>query len=339
MEYIIDSSVIERNYAELSQYGSVYYPLKTNDTQLIVDHIAKLSDGRLLISNLNQAKRVKINSKHTTVINTLLSIDELLSLYSLGIRCFVFDNYAKMVEFLSQVDNKSIEITVKISLGQIQDMIVNTGADNDEQIKMISYLIEHNYKYGYSIYINSIAKRIVDKQDISNLIRNNCQDIRCKFISLGGIDAVVGEDSKSYTAYLSGIRGIVKSYNKEFRIEPGEQLVGNAVDGIAEILAIHSNKNSISLTIKGSTYREFYDTIAFNKVYDFCMIKSNNGGESIQVYKQKLPNTIKIHIFGNSSDSNDYIGKYFIESGKQVAVGDEIKLLNVGAYFNRENLF
>lgn len=336
MEYIIDTFRLVHNFNKLKQYGLVYYPLKTNDTKPVVKCIGELCNNRFLISNINQAKRLNTENKYSTVINTLISLEELINLYKLGIRCYVFDNFDKMQEFLSYVHDKYIEITVKLSLTQLSDIAVNTGANKEEQNKMIEYLVNNNYKYGYSIYLNKLAKKIVDKQNIINIIQRNMKDKHCQFMSLGGIENI---DNKSYADYLKGIQEIVKSHNKEFRIEPGEQLVGNAVDGIAKILAIHSNKNSLSITIDGSTYKEFYDAIAFGKVYDFCIIKNNKDGEIIQIYKHRLPDTIKVHIFGNSSDSNDYIGEYYIESGKSINIGDIIKIKNIGAYFNRENLF
>lgn len=329
MDYIIDTNRIKQNFYELEQYGKIYYPLKTNHMQEVVECITELNNSRFLISNINQATKLRITLENSISINTLLSVDKLIILYNLGIRSFVFDNYIKMKQFLHEIHDNSVEITVKISLTQFLNINVNTGANESEEKSIVEYLDNFGYTYGYSIYINSEAKKIIDKNKLLSFVQNRISNKQIRFISIGGIEDI---GNTEYSRFLSCLQSLCVDNQIEFRIEPGDRLINNAVDTLATIIDIHSNKNSISITINGSTYREFYDTIAFGKVFDFYSIE----GKSVnKIYKEKVYNGIEIHIFGNSSDSNDYIGRFYIKDKSTLSVGDNIRIKNTGAYFNR----
>lgn len=233
-----------------------------------------------------------------------------------------------MNEFLNSIVNKrcGLEITTKLSLNEIAYSHLNTGATKSEVKQMLDFIKTCNIKRGCSIYINKAVRRKVSIEDIKGLLG----DIgRLDFISVGGID-------KYNLDWVRKLGREIAESGVEFRIEPGEMLLTGVVDCEATIINInYYGNNNMNIHIDVSTYKELYDVAAMSKeveITDICgnlVCKSDIGNDNSEM--------CTVHIFGNSSDSNDYIGKYLIKGNYGIDVGKPIILKDIGAYFNRVN--
>lgn len=316
MEYRIHKDVLEHNMNNLMQYGEIYYPLKTNSSKEVLRCLLGIKqDLRFLInstSQLNKLEELNIEKRRITQISTLMKVEDLNSLYARGIKSFVFDNAEKLKQFI--VGKNDLEITLKVAVVGIQ---VNTGADEIELDKLRDIVNEHKIRHGYSIYINKQARELLGyAEHIRRLLSVSEGDT---FLSLGGLHRINSIE-------LLGILYNLKQLTKELRIEPGEILVSKAVDCEAEILNINHSNNVASITIEGSLYDKYYDLIGLGRKFKISRI-----GKQV-VENKGLP----VHIFGDSGDSNDYMGCVYIKDTSHLKVGDKVELKDVGYYFGRQ---
>lgn len=328
----IDEEKLQKNINLYNKIGEIYYPLKANYSKELLDTLIKNGINHFLISStshnnlLHSYENIKI-----THINTVALIDELIYAYNIGVRSFVFDNYEKLYAFINSVKcTYDLEITIKISLSQIsQQFIVNTGANKTEQDKIEKYLDSIDCKYGYSIYINNQAK---DKYSVKKYIEYilNMHNIKkAEFISIGGLDNL---ENVHYLNELNGIREEIRQRGIDLRIEPGYHLINNVVKHIFDIQSVHIEDNYIAITIDGTIYNQFFDTALLNREFDFRYIIRNQ--EKYKLNKQKdTYNKLEIHIFGNSSDSCDYLGKFYLSNKIDINTLYKVEVCNTGAYF------
>lgn len=316
MEYKLYKDVLEHNINELTQYGEIYYPLKTNSSlELLRNLVGIKKDLKFLINSMSQLDKLEeldVDKSRITQISTLMKVEDLNSLYDRGIKSFVFDNADKLRQFIIGKDD--LEITLKVAVVGMQ---VNTGADEIELDKLRAIVNEHKIKHGYSIYINKQARETIGyTAHIRRLLAVNEDDT---FLSIGGLHHINSIE-------LMGILYNLKKLTKELRLEPGEILVSKAVDCEAEILNINHSNNKTSITIEGSLYDKYYDLIGLGRKFKI----SHVGGQVVET--RGLP----VYIFGDSGDSNDYIGCVYIKDTSHIKVGDKVDIKDVGHYFGRQ---
>lgn len=335
MEYTIDTENIKRTIDRYSRYGKVYYPLKTNAFPQVVDTIGNETNNRFLINDINHAKIIHAqyrNLRNSTHINTLNPLPVLLELYKMGVKSYVFDEYDKLRDFVDKIQSTSkLEVTIKIALSDICGIPVNTGATYAESQKMEDYLNRLGIPYGYSIYLNRYAKEMISMADCINHIHNQLSIDKARFISLGGLGDIDDSTQEKELHFISNKLGQV-----ELRLEPGKSLVDKAISCKSSILAhkVINNGTEHIITIEGSVYKQFFDLAALNREFDFLRIESDNGTYNLS--KTPSIDTIPIHIFGSSSDSNDYLGKLYISKDFKHQEGNKVIIKNVGAYFEVE---
>lgn len=309
--YSVNKSKIYENYNKYSNIGKIFYPVKANSSIEILSLLNQLVN-KSLINNINQFNKVMSinkNPEKIALMNPLMSDNNIRYLYEQGVRFFVFDNNEKLNIFKSYADMEKVQISIRINTMEIDDTIItNLGTDIVSAKKML-YGLKNS---GISFYINPKLKTTNKKCFIKMM--DLIKDIEnISFLSVGGIPEI--EINKNYLINYG------KEKNIDIIIEPGKGLLENAIDFKAQIVRINNN----IITINRGIFSGFLDKLIYNQEFNIDFIKN---GKSII---DKSDGT-KIFLFGNSTDSADFIGEYYIK--EKIDINTEIIVRNVGTYFN-----
>ena len=337
MIFCINSKNIEKNFEEVSKFGNVFYPLKTNSNAEIIKILKPLTNlnGGFLLSNLGHfyaLKKQKISPQKMAFINVCAEEKTLKKLYQNGVRFFAFDNFNSLENFSKYADKKTTKICVRISVCDVFDCdFSHLGANLEQATKMLEFLKNSGFLYGISFYLHKKLKFLNNSVQIMlDYILNNFKNFDIKFINIGGIfENTVGIFEK--------ISDIKKQYKEiEINIEPGTKLLENSVDLYSQILAKKRRDFGYSLVLKNGIYSGFFDSVLYGKKYDMFLCC---GGELIKLCTHKNKGFLCVKIFGPTADSDDFVGDYYIDNkfAEQLAIADYILVKNCGAYF--EELF
>lgn len=337
MIFYINSKNIENNFKEVSKFGNVFYPLKTNSNAEIIKILKSLitSNGGFLLSSLCHfyaLKKQKISPEKMAFINVCAEQKTLKKLYQNGVRFFAFDNFECLEKFANYADKKTTKICVRISVCDVFDCeFSHLGANLTQATKMLKFLKNNGFLYGISFYLHKKLKFLNNSLQIMlDYILNNFKDYGIKFINIGGI-------FENTVGFFDKILDIKKQLEiAEINIEPGTKLLDGCVDLSSQILTKKRQDFGISLVVKNGIYSGFFDSVLYGKKYDVFL---DFDGELVELKKCKNKGCLCVKIFGPTADSDDFVGDYYIDENfaDKVLSANYILVKNCGAYF--EELF
>lgn len=334
-KFIFNKTKLIDNLHEYNKLGKVYYPVKANTNKEVLKSLNKLfikNQNGFLISNINHYKilrKIGISPKKMCLINVLTSKDNLKFFYKKGIRFFVFDSLESLRGFSMYANLKKIKISIRLNIMEVFDnTVVHLGASLNECIKMINFLKNKCDNIGISFYLQSKIKYYEDSlEKMINYIEENLSGYNISFISMAGL--------KSYNCINQNILlNIKKKMNlKEIILEPGNNLIGDAIDLVTKIIRYKKINTNNLIVLKNGLYSGFLDASLYNKKFDLYL----KIGDNLVKFNHDKKNVtdVEIVIFGDSSDSEDIIGKYYLPN---VYVNENLEnkdviVKNVGAYF------
>ena len=302
-------------FKDLIKKYNLYYTVKANSNIENIKILEKKYNNNLnyaisCIEHFKILEKLNINPQKICLINIFLPLSSYEYLYLKGVRFFVFDDYLLMKNFLKNKNDSSLKISIRVSLTSIfnDENIRDLGTTIKDSSKMIKYLKENNIQYGISIYFPDYYKN------------RQCEICKClkdeyNFISLGGI-----RDFK----ILENIEKRVDSIN----LEVGELLVNTLCNKKTKIIRIKDFNNKKLVVIDESIYFGLLDKYIKYKIFDIYL------SAKYKLYTKKIKDGLKIYLYGNSGNVDDYIGEFYIEkSAKQdLCVGNCILIKNTGAY-------
>lgn len=337
MQFCISEKTLAENFEKMSNLGNVYYPLKTNSNPQILKLIKPLvceKSGGFLISSFRHfsvLKKLGVNEQKMAFINVCADEKTVKKLYQKNIRFFVFDDMSELEKFASYADKTTSKVCVRISVCDAFDCdFSHLGASLEMATKMLDFLKNNGFLYGISFYLHKKLKFLDNSiQIMLDYISKNFMGYDIKFLNIGGI--------------FENTNGILNKFVEikkqlcidEINLEPGTKLVENCVDLYSKILRVKRLKNSICLVVKNGIYSGFFDSVLYGKKFDIFLANS----QMTPLKKNKTNGDICVKIFGATSDSDDFVGEYYLQKSdaEKLTTCDYIYIKNCGAYF--EELF
>lgn len=343
MVHYIDIETLTKNYRAFSEFGNIYFPLKTNSTKEIVYSIYELGASMdkhngFLVSTLEQAQKIVgyAKSMSATMINTLETAEHYVDYYNLGIRKFVVADRAKLNALLKNVPESSLnglEVIIKLSLSDITGVTSNTETSMVEEPIIRDIAMTHRIKCGVSVYIpNDFQSDIATFEGIMNMLRNYGMHHDISSISIGGLGGIKemrSQDQEKVWGMLRKLKTEQSKFMTDLRLEPGKPLMDNVVSTECKVISKVITEAGYAITIEGSTYGEFWDAVALKRNF---VVAAVNGIRTVQANAH----TKEVQVYGDSGDLCDKITSFNILNGFKVDIGDTLIILDTGYYFGRQ---
>ena len=316
-EFLVKPNIIKENYSTFKDLGPVYFPLKANNSECILNILKANFDkvDKFAISSKNQLyilDFLNIDPLQISLINPFFTLDELEDFYSFGIRDFVFDNINTFKAFKEK--HSDITSSVRLSISEIFDVDFGfVGASLNNAKKMI--------KLGCSLSIYCQAS--VRNGDFLTKVFNTVKELKPNVLRLSGITP----------KHISQIKVFADKTNIKIITEPGQHLLINSIDYKCDIFDIKTINNTNYIILNTSIFSGLLDTYLYNKQFDFYI-------EDMLLLNSKKENAKKYVICGCSSDSKDILGTWYLTD-------DEFNLLlktncvtikDTGSYFEVFNI-
>ena len=190
--FYITKNTINKNFKGFSEFGNVYYPLKSNSNIKILKILKPLlnkNDNGFLISYITHYKllrKIGVSPKKMCYINVLAEDETIEYLYKHGIRFFHFDNMNSLGKYLEYADLKKSKIAIRLSPTSVfESNLTHLGANTKECKNMLEYLKNKECNYGISFYLNEKVKDDLD--EMLEYIIQNFKGEELSFISIGGV--------------------------------------------------------------------------------------------------------------------------------------------------------
>jgi len=320
--YLFDKEKFEFLVKNYQKNAEVYYPVKANDSNIIIDAAIEL----LCCFEVDSIEHIEM------LINKGIDADRMLYSYpireeddikravELGLKKYVVDSIEEYEKISKYLDDGLyfIRLNAVDILGLVLPSEQNKWGLSIHETK---YLIDkiRNDKgkvFGISFYIfKEIFIRTDPLKNLLLAIRDNFSGYRFDYLNIGG--------GISTDTFLS-IQNILQSTKevigvKKIIIEPGTPLLDPCIDMVVSITAIKKVNDLRLIFINAGIYNGLIDKIIKKRhfiVEDLVKTKDNNYEESI--------------ICGSSSDVSDYLGKYKLR--KDLKVGNQLIIKETGAY-------
>lgn len=335
VKFLFNPSKLIYNYDGYKRLGNIFYPLKTNSNDIIINNLKQLfnNDDGFLISNIRHFEilaKLNISPNKMCSINVLSGNDTIKYLYNQGVRFFVFDNINALDHFISYANLKECKIALRLNTMEVfEDTLMHLGASTNECIKMLKSLKDKCNEVGISFYLQTEIKKDFNAMEkMINHIKQNFNNFKLNFISIAGIKKYSELNEK----YLKEIKASMNL--SEIILEPGKYLVGNTFDMITKVIRIKNVKDKSIVIIKNGIYSGLLDVVLYNEKFQFYFKTLNNHYIEFSHVKDN-EHDHEIYMCGGSSDSGDIIGTMYINKKyiDQITVGTEILIRDIGAYF------
>lgn len=333
--YFNKDKLIE-NFNNFCELGNIYYPLKTNSNEIIIQTLQPLiekgNNGYLISSiyHFETLQKGNINPLKMCFINVLAEEETVKYLYNNGVRFFTFDNLNSVINFSQYADLSKVKVAIRLSTTQVfNDKFTHLGGDIQECKKMLEFLRNKCNNYGISFYIqNNLKTKNNVLEKILEYIQEEYNDLGINFVSIGGLD----KSKEISKAMLEKFKN--KLNIKQMILEVGRYLVEDAIDMKTRIIREKTVRNMKTVIIKNGIYSGFFDVLLYNKRFSIYLITKNNEEVKVEYEKSKV-NDYEFYMCGGSSDSGDKISLMYINSKykDELTTGAKFFIKNVGAYF------
>jgi len=327
-----DKNKLIENFNSYSKLGTIYYPIKTNSNQHVLEELIRVNSGFLVttLSNFETLKNFNVDMSKVCIINVLAEKETIKYYYDNGVRFFTFDNINSLIEFSKYADLSKVKIVIRLSIMQIfEDKFTHLGANLEETLEMISFLKDKCSEYGIEFYIqNDLKQKENVLENIFKYIVKKYCDLGIKFASVGGINL----ENKNCEEILNDFKSTLKL--EELIIEIGRDLVQDCMEMGTRIIREKSINNQKVIIIKNGIYSGFFHAILYNKKFQMCL-KLKDGKEVNMTPERLDSNDFEFFLCGGSSESGDKIGTMYINDKYQdeLIEGATIIVKNAGAYF------
>ena len=340
VNFVLNEGVLSENVDNFTKIGQVYYPLKSNSNEVIIEELVKLFEGTnngFLVtyrSHFEKLISLGVSPDRIGIVNVLADDEDLEYYYNNGVRYFTFGNADKLNKFLEYADPADVKISIRLNIKEpfeevLGEKKIHLGAKTDTCKRMFDTLNEHGINnYGISFYLQ---KELLPQPDVLNhmldYIEENFDGYKFRFINIGGALKAhkIDQDKLNETREKMGADYII--------VEPGRYMVGNA--GYMETTIEERNDEDDIIIVKNGIYGGLLDAKLYGKTYSL-VIPVEEG--YVRLSKEEIDengNKRKgFTICGGSSDSGDCIGEYFIDEtfADRLQPGSKIIVLNALTY-------
>lgn len=339
---VIRLDVIRRKYLELIRlmpFAKIYYAVKSNPAIPVITLLRDLGSCFDIASiyELNKLLDIGVSPDRISYGNTIKKEKDIRYAYEKGIRLFVTDSYADMINIANEAPGSRIFIRILMESSQTADWPLSRkfGCHPDMAYDLIFKAAKMGLEpYGVSFHVGS-QQRDVGMWDeaiskVKYLFREleHEKGIKLKMINMGGglpgnyhyQTLPVSDYAAEITRYLEEDFG---DNIPEIIMEPGRSLVADAGISISEVVLI-SKKTANAL------YRWVYlDMGKFNG-----LIETLDEAIKYPIFTEKDQEQVgPVVLAGPTCDSMDIMYEnHKYELPLDVTIGDRVYWLSTGAY-------
>jgi len=325
--YIFDKKKFISMLQEYQQLGEIYYPIKANDDDFIVDEVIKQSccfevDS---IEHITMLIKKKVAPDRILYSYPIREDKDIKKAHKLKIKKFVVDSFVEYEHVIRIIKDASFFVRLNIiDMLNLKLPPENNkwGLSANESKELINHIRNNkNNVIGISFYL---FDTVVDKENnalekLLDSIYKEFSGYNLKYLNIGGgISYSVAKklvNNFERTKASTGTEKII--------IEPGTHLLNPCIDMVVSVTAIKNVKNKKMIFINSGIYYGLIDVIIKKRKFiieNFNKEKNKGPADEITEYL----------ICGSSSDISDYLGKYRLH--KNIAVGDQLIIKECGAY-------
>ncbi|ENU79060.1 hypothetical protein F975_03030 [Acinetobacter sp. ANC 3789] len=338
---VLDLSVIEKHYLELKQgfpTADIFYAVKANPADEIIDSLTQLGASFDLasVNELNKVIKYNVETSRLAFGNTIKKRADIQYFYDQGVRLFVTDSEADLLNIAQYAPNSKVYFRLSIDGAETADWPLSKkfGCDAQSVIELAIKAQELGLTpYGISFHVGSQQRNIgswdnalQETKAIFDKLANQHQ-IFLKMLNLGGgLPAQYVQKTAEFTIYSEQINAALALFKdyvlEQIILEPGRSLVGNAGILVSEIVLISERPHS------GNKRWLYTDVGVFNGLIETL-------GESIEypILCEKTGHSDPVVLAGPTCDSMDimYQNKKY-DLPLSLEIGDHLYWLSTGAY-------
>ena len=319
--YIFDREKFSSLIGEYLKFGDLYFPVKANDDDLIINAVQENDCGFEVDSIEHIEKLIKCG----------ISSDKLLYSYPIreeidikeaiekGVHLFVVDSideYRKIARLTNEaryIVRVNVLSIVKNELSVEHNKWGLSINDSKELISIIR--TEGQALAGISFYVTSEINHSDTFETVLNCLMLNFRNLDVEFVNIGGGISI--DKLESMTVLIEQVRSTIKA--KRILLEPGRHLLNPCIDMIVSVMAIRTIDTRRLIFINAGIYLGLMDTIIKNRKYIIVDDKQIDSSMLVQSY-----------VCGSSSDISDTLGEYQLRSN--LMIGDTLTIKECGAY-------
>jgi ornithine decarboxylase len=316
-----DENKFQSLFTEYSKIGTIYYPVKSNDCDVVLDKVEALG-GNFEVDSIAHIKYLvvtkKISPNRILYSIPLRKEQDIIQAAKLGVNFFVIDtiteyrkiiNHCKSARFIIRLDAKEF-----ITNHEIKN---NKWGLNLELALQLSRLIERDKFHfeGLSFYLPKGTFYYDNFSKVLNGISETFKNDSLNVIDIGGgLDNMLSNES-----YVKAINEIKNRFNCSIIVEPGRNLLNPCFNLITSVIGKKKLNNRDWLYIDSGVYSGLLDSIIQKR--DFQISETKMSEES---------DKILYNVSGPTSDLLDFIGEHHFSA--EIKEGDTLIIKNCGAY-------
>lgn len=320
--YIFNKSRFREIIQEYKSIGEIFYPIKSNDEDLIINtlidescnfEVDSIEHIKLLINNYH------VNPSKILYSYPILEYEDIIQANNLGIRKYVVDSNEEYENICSIVKTPRFFVrlnAVSILDPNFPDSQNKWGLPIKESKELIKRIRNDNHEViGISFYL---FKEIVSHKSLKNILKTieiEFSDYSFKYLNIGGGISPL-DISKVFDILLAAKKAIGAT---NVIVEPGTPLLNPCIDMVVSVTSIRNINGCRFVFINSGIYNGLIDIIIKQRHFIINDLKSEKSSDKI--------NTI---VCGSSSDVSDCLGEYKLRTN--LRVGDQLIIKGCGAY-------
>lgn len=340
--YVIDLKKLDENYATFSSFGRVYFPVKTNHNQIILNELKKLGSG-FECDSVEHIQKVysKDIAKDIMLSNVAKSDYDIEWALDHGICFYTIDDEQTLLKIIDGAKKrkfKNLKINVRLNVYDIFRAEFEKSGTPDSRL-------------GASVKTCKRLLKIIDEQNGIEISRGVSFYVQKevhydeKFLSVVS-DYIAGHFSKEDNIGYINIGGgatpsmIRTNHDKMMKdyaqigvniiiLEPGRYMVGDVESLICEprrVIDCDLGGGEKVVTLGVGIYHGLLDAKLHKRRFDIA-ISSGNKLVALKDYDGKGK---KMVLRGPTADSSDIIGVF--KDVKGLSTNTQFVISNIGAY-------
>jgi ornithine decarboxylase len=320
--YLFDKTKFESIIRTYQTIGEVYYPIKANDNELVVD-AALESSCSFEVDSIEHIKMLickkKLNPNRLLYSYPIREVRDIQKASELKVKKYVVDSKEEYDRMVSIVKDASFFVRLNVA-----DILKTNSAPEQtkwglsiREAKQLIHEIRKNGNdvIGISFYLFNEVAKIFNLEEILKILSENFLGFNLKYLNIGG--GMLFENIKKIENTLNKTKVSIGAAS--IIIEPGSHLLDPCIDMVVSVTAIKRVNGKKLVFINSGIYSGLIDVIIKKKRFEIFDLKEHRKKES----------EIAL-VCGSSSDVSDYLGEYSLRSNLEV--GDQLIVKGCGAY-------
>ncbi len=339
----INLKQLEKNYNEFKKWGEIYFPVKTNHNQIILNKLKRLGCGFECDCVEHIKKIYNKNNKEKIIFSNVSKMDEdIVWAIRHGIVFYTVDDKQTLIKIINLAKDKKFEklkINVRLNVydiflevfkkkGVVDSRLGAVVEKCKELLNIINKEKEVKIEKGISFYVQvEVHNEENVLEDVSKYIAKNfVEDFKLDWVNIGGGSTIKKLEKNKKVMFDE----FAKIGVKKIILEPGRYLVDQVEDAIVPIrraVLRGEGQTEMLVTLSVGIYHGLIDYKFHNRKFEYYII--SNKFVKLTDYTQEKHK--KLVLRGPTADSADMLGVFNVP---KVRIDSKTLILikNIGAY-------